>query len=243
MTYSVSRSEAAGSPDVSPSDEELMMELAHGQHEALGGICSRYSRLVFDLALQSLERSAAEELVQEVFLAIWRGAASFEPEQGRFRFWLLGTVLTPVAATLFGLGFAVVGFRAYQSQTTLDRDQRAVSLVTMSDVAARRLAPVMPGLPSAAHAVYRGRIGSSVAVLSAGALPPPAAGKAYQAWALGGGQWTSLGTVVPDANGSALLIAENSALVSVPEAVEITLEPDKAVQTPGDSVVLRWQPA
>src|SRR5579871_5592270 len=89
MANSVSRSESPGPSDGSPTDEELMIDLAHGQHEALGGLYSRYSRLVFYLALQSLERPVAEELVQEVFLAIWRGAGAFDPEQGRFRPWLL----------------------------------------------------------------------------------------------------------------------------------------------------------
>src|SRR6266849_4051737 len=71
------------------TDEELMLELARGRHEALGSLYSRHSRLVFYLALQSLDRPAAEELVQEVFLTIWRGASAFDPEQGSFRPWLL----------------------------------------------------------------------------------------------------------------------------------------------------------
>src|SRR5258708_38427666 len=75
--------------DATPTDEQLMVELAHGRHEALGSLYSRHSRLVFYLALQSLQRPAAEELVQEVFLTIWRGASAFDPEQGSFRPWLL----------------------------------------------------------------------------------------------------------------------------------------------------------
>ena len=126
-------------------------------------------------------------------------------------------------------------------QTTLDRDERALSLVTMSDVATRRLAAVMPGLPSAAHATYRGRAGSNLAVLSAEALPAPSDGKIYQAWAHAGGQWTFLGTVVPDPSGTALLVTESSALASPPDAVEITLEPARGSQTPGATVVLRWR--
>ena len=75
--------------DATRTDEDLMLELAHGRHEALGSLYSRHSRLVFYLALQSLERPAAEELVQEVFLTIWRGASAFDPDQGSFRPWLL----------------------------------------------------------------------------------------------------------------------------------------------------------
>src|SRR5438309_8862854 len=80
---------SAARADATLTDEQLMLELAHGRHEALGSLYSRHSRLVFYLALQSLERPAAEELVQEVFLTIWRGASAFDPEQGSFRPWLL----------------------------------------------------------------------------------------------------------------------------------------------------------
>src|SRR5260221_8507048 len=79
----------AARTDAIRTDEELMLELARGRHEALGALYSRHSRLVFYLALQSLERPTAEELVQEVFLTIWRGANAFDPEQGSFRPWLL----------------------------------------------------------------------------------------------------------------------------------------------------------
>src|SRR5258708_14775399 len=71
------------------TEEELMLELAHGRPEARGSLYSRHSRVVFYLALQSLGRPAAEELVQEVFLTIWRGASAFDPKQGSFRPWLL----------------------------------------------------------------------------------------------------------------------------------------------------------
>jgi RNA polymerase sigma factor (sigma-70 family) len=71
------------------SDEALMAALTAGQQEALGPLYSRYGRLVFSLAAQSLDRTAAEEIVQEVFLTVWRKADSFDPERGTFRAWVL----------------------------------------------------------------------------------------------------------------------------------------------------------
>ena len=70
-------------PVTERTDEELMRDLAHGQQEALGPLYSRYAALVFHLADQSLDRPAAEEIVQEVFLTIWRGAGSFDPARAR----------------------------------------------------------------------------------------------------------------------------------------------------------------
>src|SRR5205814_3479595 len=80
---------ATASFDPARTDEDLMRDLAHGQQDALGPLYTRYASLVFQISVQSLDRAAAEELVQEVFLTIWRGAATFDPNQGAFRPWLL----------------------------------------------------------------------------------------------------------------------------------------------------------
>src|SRR5262245_49514993 len=72
-----------------PSDEELMQHLAAGQQEALGSLYSRYARLIFHLAARRLDRPAAEDIVQEVFLAVWRRADTFDPGKGAFRPWVL----------------------------------------------------------------------------------------------------------------------------------------------------------
>src|SRR5215510_9861641 len=71
------------------SDEELMRQLAAGAQEALGPLYSRYARLIFHLAVRTLDRPAAEEIVQDVFLAVWRRASTFDPEKGAFRSWVL----------------------------------------------------------------------------------------------------------------------------------------------------------
>jgi RNA polymerase sigma-70 factor, ECF subfamily len=70
------------------SDEDLMQQLAAGRQDALGPLYSRYAARIFSLAGHSLDRATAEEIVQEVFLAVWRKAATFAPERGTFRAWL-----------------------------------------------------------------------------------------------------------------------------------------------------------
>ena len=130
-----------------------------------------------------------------------------------------------------------------QSQATFDRDERALTLVTMSELAPLRLAPATSDLPPGAHATYRGRAGSDLAVLTAEGLPAPSDGKTYQAWARLGDQWTSLGTFMPDTDGTVRVIAENAVLASSPNSVEITVESAGGSQTPSGMVVLRWLPA
>jgi RNA polymerase sigma-70 factor, ECF subfamily len=73
-------------------DAELLRQLAQGHQDALGPLYARYAALVFGVAAHSLDRAAAEEIVQDVFLAIWRKAADFDPNQGAFRGWLLQLV-------------------------------------------------------------------------------------------------------------------------------------------------------
>src|SRR5213593_3308065 len=72
-----------------PRDEDLMRQVAEGSAEALGLLHRRFARLIFSLAAQTLDRATAEDLVQEVFLAVWRNAGRFDPERGTVRAWVL----------------------------------------------------------------------------------------------------------------------------------------------------------
>jgi len=76
-------------PRQEQTDERLMSELASGRPEALGPLYSRYARVVFAVASHSLDRAAAEEIVRDVFLTVWRKASVFDPTRGAFRRWLL----------------------------------------------------------------------------------------------------------------------------------------------------------
>jgi len=66
-----------------------MRRVAEGSTEALGLLHRRFARLIFGLALPTLDRAAAEDLVQDVFLAVWRNAGRFDPERGTVRSWVL----------------------------------------------------------------------------------------------------------------------------------------------------------
>src|SRR5215211_5464246 len=72
------------------SDEQLMARLAGpGVEAALSALYDRYSRTVFGVGLKILgERSSAEELVQEVFLKVWRSSSTFDSSRGSFSTWL-----------------------------------------------------------------------------------------------------------------------------------------------------------
>jgi RNA polymerase sigma-70 factor (ECF subfamily) len=318
-----------------------MRQLAAGSHEALGALYQRYARLIFHLAAKTLDRATAEEIVQEVFLAVWRGAATFTPERGLFRPWVLqiahfralnelrrrsrqpqiapdpegvhlaeapddspgpadtvwqehrravlrsafaelsppqrqavglaffedltheqvasvlnlplGTAktrirdglqklrgkLAPLSAVLTAILLAFLGVCYRAERMALQRDERALALVTASDAENIRLAPA-PGVPADTHARYRGRTGTALAVMTLSHFAPAPAGQIYQAWVLHQGVWTSLGTVQPDAGGGARLIAEGSRLAVLPEAIQVTLEPSGGSTTPSGPIVVAW---
>jgi RNA polymerase sigma-70 factor (ECF subfamily) len=71
------------------TDEELIQSIASGRQEAVGPLYSRYAPTVLGMAAQALDRATAEEIVQDVFLAVWKNARSFDPARGRARPWLL----------------------------------------------------------------------------------------------------------------------------------------------------------
>ena len=72
------------------SDEQLMTNLDGPEVErSISTLYERYSRTVFGVGLKILgDHSLAEELVQEVFLKVWRSAHTFDPSRGSFSTWL-----------------------------------------------------------------------------------------------------------------------------------------------------------
>ena len=75
----------------SETDQALVLRVGQGDPDALDEIYGRYARSVYGLAYRILgEPSAAEDVVQDVFLKLWRQPASYNPERGSLGSWLLG---------------------------------------------------------------------------------------------------------------------------------------------------------
>jgi RNA polymerase sigma-70 factor (ECF subfamily) len=71
-------------------EERLLALVASGDVESFAAVYDRYSRSVYSLALKMLgDPQAAQEVAQEVFEAIWRGAKAFSPGRGNVRTWIL----------------------------------------------------------------------------------------------------------------------------------------------------------
>jgi len=82
---------AASQPDVSHlSDEDLILLLRSGSHPAMSVLFDRFHRLVLSVAGRIVRDYAeAEDVMQEVFLEIYRKAALFDPAKGSAKVWIL----------------------------------------------------------------------------------------------------------------------------------------------------------
>jgi RNA polymerase sigma-70 factor, ECF subfamily len=75
------------------ADENLISFVGKGDAEAFTTLYDRHSHAAFSLAYRVMgERQAAEDLVQDTFLKLWRSATSYRPERGSVRTWLLSIV-------------------------------------------------------------------------------------------------------------------------------------------------------
>jgi RNA polymerase sigma-70 factor (ECF subfamily) len=72
------------------SDPQLMAHLSAGHHDALAVLFDRYHRLVMSVAFKILrDASEAEDVMQSVFLEIYRVAGQFDTARGSVKVWLL----------------------------------------------------------------------------------------------------------------------------------------------------------
>lgn len=72
------------------SDEELIGRVTGGCQSSMAILFDRYHRLVFSVAVRVVrDLGEAEEVVQTVFLDIYRAAANFNPAKGILKVWIL----------------------------------------------------------------------------------------------------------------------------------------------------------
>ncbi len=70
-------------------DLALVSSLGRGEEAALRALHRRYASLVFTAAARIVEPAAADEVVQDVFMTLWKKHDSFDPARGSLRSWLV----------------------------------------------------------------------------------------------------------------------------------------------------------
>ena len=75
------------------ADEDLMQLVRRGEAQAFEVVYERHSSAAFSLAYRMCgTRGAAEDVVQEAFLSLWRSGARYDRTRGSVRTWVLGIV-------------------------------------------------------------------------------------------------------------------------------------------------------
>ncbi len=71
-------------------DSALVERIMAGEEDALSALYDRYAGMLFAMLVRILkDTSAAEEVLQDLFLQLWRGASRFDAGRGSLPAWLL----------------------------------------------------------------------------------------------------------------------------------------------------------
>jgi len=75
--------------DVASADASLVAAIRNGDEAAMAQLYDRYSGVVYSVALRVLgDTGAAEDILQEVFMQIWRSPDVFDASRGSLAGWL-----------------------------------------------------------------------------------------------------------------------------------------------------------
>ncbi|MGH9512557.1 MAG: sigma-70 family RNA polymerase sigma factor [Terriglobales bacterium] len=73
----------------STNDEQLMAAVRSGDESAMGALYDRYSGVVYSVALRVLgDTGKAEDILQEIFMQLWRKPSLFDSQRGSIGPWL-----------------------------------------------------------------------------------------------------------------------------------------------------------
>jgi RNA polymerase sigma-70 factor (ECF subfamily) len=79
--------------DRQPSDVDLLAAVREGRLDALGSLYDRYRAIAYGVAYRiTADATAAEDVVQEAFLGVWRNAERYVEGRGSVKTWLLAIV-------------------------------------------------------------------------------------------------------------------------------------------------------
>lgn len=80
---------ASAETNAIPSDLALVMAIRSGDQSAMAALYDRFSSIVYSVALRVLQDTgAAEDVLQDIFMQLWRNPGAFDSSRGNMAAWL-----------------------------------------------------------------------------------------------------------------------------------------------------------
>jgi RNA polymerase sigma-70 factor (ECF subfamily) len=80
---------ASADINATPSDLALVTAIRSADQGAMGTLYDRYSSIVYSVALRVLQDTgAAEDVLQDIFMQLWRNPGAFDASRGNMAAWL-----------------------------------------------------------------------------------------------------------------------------------------------------------
>ena len=96
------------------TDSALIDRMMAGDESALSVLYDRYSAMLFGMLMRVLnDRQAAEEVLQDLFLQLWRNAGRFDAKRGSLPAWLM----------VIGRNRAISRLRGRREREVLEEDE------------------------------------------------------------------------------------------------------------------------
>ena len=152
------------------SDAALMVAFAAREERAAGTLFERFASRIYGLGVVMLgNHQAAQDLVQDTFVKLWRTAERYDPQRGRLETWVL---LTARSLAIDSLRRRVLESRSLQAVGIQPEDDPAplpderAAVADLSARARRAMACLSPEQRSALELAYfGGRTTAEVAAL------------------------------------------------------------------------------
>jgi RNA polymerase sigma-70 factor, ECF subfamily len=142
------------------NDAALMRAFASREPAAAGELFERFASRVYGLGVVMLGNdAAAEDLVQDTFVKLWRSAERYDPSRGKLETWVL---LVARSLAIDALRRRVLDARTVErstptSETATDPSpEELVELVDLSERARRAMSDLTPGQRAALELAYFG---------------------------------------------------------------------------------------
>ena len=151
-------------------DEAVVRQIVNGDHGALGALYDLHGRTVYTLALRIVgDPAEAEEVVQDVFVQVWRGAVRYDQGRATVAGWLLMMTRSRAIDRVRARQVRPIGDGAFETTIARLADASAGPEATViRGQAAERLKAALYDLPNSMRAAlelayYEGLTQSAIA--------------------------------------------------------------------------------